>query len=107
MISPVLNYNYSAPNSNEFIKKVKGFSGNKNCGMIPFDVFNLFTSVSLEKVLCVTLEKLLSDKFLSDHTKLTDDDIIECFSLCFDSTVFVKMCYIIRFLGPQRNRAFP
>ena len=53
-----------------------------------------FTSVPLDKVLCIISKNLLFDKSLSNCTKLAvddvddDDDVIECLKLCFDSTVF-------------------
>ena len=56
--------------------------------MVSFDVVSLLTSVPLDKVLCIILEKLLSFKSLSDRAKLTVDDIIKCLHLCFDSIVF-------------------
>ena len=88
IISPLLNYKYSFLNSNEFIRKGKGFSANKICELVSFNVVSFFTSFPLDKVLCIILEKLLSDKSLSGRTKLTVGVIIEYLNLCSDSTVF-------------------
>ena len=62
IISPLFNYKYSVLNPNEFVKKVIGFCVNKNYKMVSLDAFSLFTSVPLDKILCINLEKSLLDK---------------------------------------------
>ena len=87
ILSSLLVNRYSVRNSKEFVDYVKNFTISENEILVSFDVVSLFTSVPVDKALCLVLDLLSSDESLASRTSLGISDITIGLEHCFSSTV--------------------